>query len=187
MIIEDGTGTGKTLKVSETNRGQVDAVIQTEEHFSNHHFGRAYNVLFDVTPAGADDVIFYMKNLSDKDIIIEGVWWSAASAEQVYYKLGDAGTTGGTSATISPGNLNAGSGKEANTTILSNTASAAVDITGLAGGTIVQKLWLISAESSIFNTEQDIILPKNQIFTIYCVNGSIVLRGTLAFHFNDNI
>ena len=99
--------------------------------------------------------------------MIEGVWWQTSAAEEVYYKLGDAGTAVKTNgADITPANLNAGSGKVADVTCYSNTADGAVDITGITGGTTVQKLWLTNTDSQSFNCDQDIIVPKNQVFSI---------------------
>lgn len=185
--IEDGGGTGRTVKVNSEGQMSTLSSIVTAEHEANHEHGLSFNALFAATPAGADDVIFYLKNTSDKDMVIEGVWWQTPSAEQVYYKLGDiVGTAGGASSeTITPANLNAGSGNIADVICLSRTADAAVDITGVSGGTTIQKLWLTSAATVNFNAEQDIIIPKNQVFTIYCVAGSVALRGTVVFYFID--
>lgn len=185
IIIEDGSGSGRSARVNGENRLLTSSVSASIEHHINHSEGNAFNAMFAVTPAGANDVIFYLKNQDEKDIVIEGVWWQTASAEQVYYKLGVTGTAGGgSSETIIPANLNAGSAKTADVICLSRTADAAVDITGTTGGTIIQKLWLTSAASVDFNANQDIIVPKNQTFTIFCVAGSIALRGTIVFNFH---
>ncbi len=186
MIIEDGSGTGRTAKIDGENRLHTESLSTTVERHANQVEGSAYNVLFAVTPAGADDMLFYLKNNSETDLVVEGIWWQAASAEQVYYNVGDTGTPGGASkADITPANLNAGSGKNADVTCISRTADAAVDIEGVSGGVTIQKLWLTSAATTIFNCEQDIVIPKNQTFTIYAVAGSIALRGTVAFHFHN--
>ena len=183
MQILDGTGSGKLAEVDGANRLRTLSTTVSAEHYANHTNGNAYSAVFAVNPAGADDVIFYLKNNSDLDIVIEGITWQTSAAEEVYYKLGDSGTAGGTSSTITPINLNSGSGNSAEATCLSETADAAVDITGLTGGSTIEKLWLTSAESAHFNLEQDVILTKNKIFTIYCVGGDTLLRGTVQFHY----
>jgi hypothetical protein len=187
MIIKDGTGKGYEAKVDSSNNLRTRSIMVSSEHFANHTKGNAYSALFAVNPAGADDVIFYMKNISDLDIVIEGVTWQTSAAEEVYYKLGDSGTPAGTSATIVPANLNSGSGNSAEVTCLSETADAAVDITGLTGGATIEKLWLTSAESKHFNLDQDVIVTKNKVFTIYCVGGDTLLRGTVIFHFAEAV
>lgn len=185
MQLLDGTGKGFLARVDAENNLRVRAITETKEHNANHEDGEAYHALFAVNPAGTDDVIFYMKNNSPTDIIIEGITWQTSAAEEVYYKLGDTGTTGGTSVTITPSNMNAGSGNSADVSCLSELADGAVDITGLTGGTTVEKLWLTSAMSTHFNLEEDIVLSSNQVFTIYCVGGDTNLRATVVFHFSD--
>ena len=186
MIIEDGTGSGSSAKVTRDNFLEVIATTSSLEHHINHHEGEAYNAMFAVDPAAGDDCIFYLKNTNDKDLVIESVWWQTSAAEEVYYKLGDTGTAVKTAgADITPSNLNAGSGKAADAICYSNTADGAVDITGIDDGVTIQKLWLTSAESALFNCDQDIIIPKNQTFTIYCVGGDTLLRGTVVFNFHE--
>lgn len=184
MFIEDPQ-TGNRAKVNSEQQLSVDCVAQTPKHHVNHDHGNSYNALFAVNPDGADDCIFYLKNNDDKDMVIESIWWQTSAAEEVYYKLGNTGTAVKTNgADITPANLNVGSGNIADVTCYSNTADGAVDITGLSGGTTVQKLWLTSAASTLFDCDQDIIVPKNQVFTIYCVGGDTNLRGTVVFWFH---
>ena len=187
MIIEGGTGNGFAAKVDSNNRLHVDAVSKSTEHYANHNKGVAYNAIFAVNPDGAGDCIFYLKNQDDKDLVIEGVWWQTSAAEEVYYKLNDIGTAVKTNgADITPANLNAGSGGVADVLCYSNVADGAVDITGLSAGITIQTLYLTSATSGYFNAEQDIIVPKNKTFSIYCVGGDTLLRGTVVFNFGES-
>jgi len=186
MIIEDGGGSGRSVTIDSEGRLNTRCVTTTAEHEANHDHGESYNAIFAVDPDGCDDCIFYIKNTEEKDMIIEGCWWQTSAAEEVYYKLGDTGTAIKTHGSdITPANLNAGSGNIADILCYSNTADGAVDITGLSGGTTIQKLWLTSAASGYINAEQDIIVPKNQTFSIYCVGGDTLLRGTLVFFFHE--
>ena len=186
FTIEDGTGNGYTAKVNSENQLTTLAITQSIEHHVNKQEGSAYHALFAVNPDGADDCIFYLKNTDEKIIIIEGVTWQTSAAEEVYYKIGETGTAVKTSGSdITPANLNAGSGKLASVLCYSNVSDGAVDITGLSGGSVVEKLWLTNTASSHFNLEQDIIIPKNQTFSIYCVGGDTLLRGTVVFNFHS--
>jgi len=174
-------------RVNNEGRALTSTVTVSAERHANQIEKEAYNALFAVNPAGADDCIFYLRNNSDDDLVIEGVWWQTSGAEEVYYKLGVTGTvilTAG--AAITPANLNAGSGNIADVTCYSNVADAAVDLTGIAGGITVQKLWLTSAKSELFNCDQDIIVRKNQTFAIYCVDGDTLLRGTVVFNMHES-
>jgi len=77
--------------------------------------------------------------------------------------------------------------KTADVLCYSNTADGAVDITGLSGGSTFQKIWLTAAsDTQMFNFEQDIIIPKNNVFTIYCVGGDTLIRGTVVFNFHTH-
>ena len=178
---------GYTAKINKD--GQLYTITQnaSTEHHVNHSKGEAYNALFAVNPDGAGDCIFYLKNNDNTDLIIEGVWWQTSAAEEVYYKLGDTGTAVKTNgADITPANLNAGSGNIADVTCYSNTSDGAVDITEISGGTTIQSLWLSDTKSVLFNCEQDIVVHKNQVFTIYCVGGDTNIRGTVIFNFHDS-
>lgn len=187
MFIEDGTGTGNRVRVDNENRLVTKTVSVSLEHHINEDEGKAYNALFAVNPDGDDDCIFYLKNNDNDNLIIEGVWLSVSGAEEVYYKIGEVGTAVKTNgADIIPANMNAGSGKTANVICYSNISDGAVDITGLSGGSIIQKLWLTSAsDTKFFNSETDIIIPKNKSFSIYCVGGDVLIRGTVVFVFHD--
>lgn len=185
MLIEDGAGSGYKAKVGTDNRLKTIALTRSVEHQANHADGQGYNVLFAGTPAGAGDCFFYMKNNSDTDIVIEGVTHMVASAESIYYNISDTGTLGGTSDATVPANLNAGSGNVADVTCETVIGDAAVDITGLSGGTKVQQYWLTTTQSTYINLDQDIIIPKNKTFTMWAVTGGVVVRGTVVFHFHD--
>lgn len=180
MIIEDGQGKGKTTGVTYENRLKVEAVTQTLEHHTNQEHGLAFQYPWQQTPTGAGDCFLYVKNLDDVDLVVEGFYLRAAGAEQVEVKLGDSGTpAGGTDRTLV--NCNAGSGKTADVTFQTGN-----DITGLSGGSVVERLYVPNGtESKYYNLEQDVIVPKNNVLTLYAVNGSIEVDGTFICHFHD--
>ncbi len=132
--------------------------------------------------------IFYLKNLDNDDLVIEGIWIQTSAAEEIYFKIGDQGTAIKTEgADITPVNLNSGAGATADVLCYSNTGDGAVDITGLSNGATFQKFWFTAAsDTKHLNFEQDVIITKNQTFTIYCVGGDTLLRGTLVFNFHPS-
>lgn len=179
MYIEDGAGSGRKAKVNGNQNLHTHATTTTVEHIVNHVDGEAYHLLFNQTPTGANDCFLYLKNNSDStDICVEGIWFRVASAEQILIKLGDAGTTSGGSA-ATPVNCNAGSGKVAD-----GTFETGNDITGLSGGSTVEKYWLANTATAHFNFEQDIIIPKNGVLTMYAVTGAVAVAGTIVFNFH---
>ena len=172
FIIEDGEGTGKTVGVSSENRIKSDCVTTSLEHHTNQSEGESYSLPISVSADDADDCIFYMKNTSDTDIIIEGLTFSGhtiTANDSIYFKLGDSGTRDSATDVI-PTNLNTGSGKTA-----SGDFETGVHLNDgtLTGGTEFERLLIIGTEKGAtnFNFPQDVILPKNGVFTIY-IGGS---------------
>lgn len=180
MQIEDGQGTGRTAGVNIENRLLCECVSASVEHHVNHHSGEAYQLLFSATPAGAGDCFLYVKNTSETDLVVEGFRLKLAASEYIDIVIGDTGTpVGGTD--ITPVNCNAGSGN-----VATGTFQHGNDITGLAGGSTVDRIYhLTSAGSETYNFEQDIIVPKNKVFTMYCQTGTTALAGVLIFNYHD--
>ena len=191
LIIEDGQGTGYSASVDDENRLRTLAITRSMEHESNQEHGDAYSIPFSQSPTAADDCIYYMKNTSDTDMVIEGVTIGATDtgvADSVYFKLGDSGTRG-TSTDLTPVNLNAGSGKSADGDF---EYGADIGTAGtLDGGTEFERLTVGNGAtadliSRDFNFPQDVILPKNGVFTIY-IGGSAggTYYITVNMHYHD--
>lgn len=179
MIIEDGKGNGKSVEINDENMMMVNAIAASPEHHINHTHGDAYTVRFSATPTGAGDCFFYIKNTSDKDMIIEGGALYCEADEYFDIKINDSGTpVGGTD--ITPVNLNSGSGN-----IATGTFQNGNDITGLSGGNVAYRIYHANTKSSVFiNFEMDIILKKNGVLTAYCQTGTTALAGhiDIAYH-----
>ena len=188
LIIEDGLGTGKSASVDDENRLRTLAITMSMEHESNQAHGDAYNVIFSAKPSEADACIFYMKNTDDKDMVVKGLTLGATDPtanETVEFKIGDSGTRDSATA-LTPTNLNAGSGKAATGTFESGVKLNAGTLTG---GTIFERIVLAGATdriSSLWNFNQDVILPKNGVLTIY-ISGSFsgTYYGTVNIHYHD--
>jgi len=180
MIITGGTGNGYAAKVTAENRLETIAITASNEHHANHDHGTAFNMLFDQAPTAGDDCIIFIQNTDDVDMCIEGVWLSVSGACEVYGQLGDTGTRNAATGVI-PANLNAGSGNTAD-----GTFEVGADLDGgaatLAGGVEFQRyVFRAATDSSMWNFEQDIIVPKNATFTFWCsaivtITGAIVLN-----------
>jgi len=174
--IKDGQGRGFLAGVTSENRLKISGVAQAQGYYANAENTEAYHLVFSQTPTDAADCFLYMKNSSDTDIVVEGIWFRVASAEAVSVKLGDTGTASGTTAT--PVNCNAGSANEA-----SGTFKTGNDITGLSGGTVVEKYWLTSTASLFLSFAQGIVLPKNATLTLWATTGAVAVAGTVVFNY----
>lgn len=84
--------------------------------------------------------------------------------------------------TISPTNLNLSSGNSAQGVFLKGS-----NITGISGGEILQKIWVVSNGTKSYNFNQDIIVPKNRVLTIYSRSSVGELDITLSFNYHPTI
>lgn len=186
MLIEDGTGSGFTVKVDAENRLRAYSVIETEALHVNEEEGQAYEMLALVTPDSVNpsvDIIetcfFYLKNSSDTDMVLSEFRIWVESNEYINLYLNQSGTpvNGNTN---TPTNMNAGSGNLASGTFLTGT-----NITGMDGGTLIDR-FRIPADNADhnFSWPSSIIIPKNNIITLITTTGGIPLEVSLSFYYH---
>ena len=113
-------------------------------------------------------------------MIISSVKLYAATDEIFTVKGGDAGTpVGGAAAT--PVNRKVGCGNAAEATV-----EAGNDITGLSGGKDLETVFVKGGERSFkVRWLSGIVLAKNQVLSLYVVNGAIAVRATVSLLFLD--
>ena len=178
-IIEDGAGTGIKAAVTSEKRLKTDTISQSPEHHANIEEGEAYHIVFQQTPAAANNCFLYIKNTHTLNIIIEGIWLRTNGNERITIKFNSTGTPSGTTAI--PSNCKTDSGNEAIGTFITGNA-----ITGLSGGTIIDRLYVESSEKSEnYNFETDLIIGPNGVFTAYAEVGSIEIDGTLVMYYHE--
>jgi hypothetical protein len=181
MNLHDGQ-TGNTVKIDGDNRLHVDSISKSVEHEANHSNGISYSVSFAATPSAEGDCFFYMKNTAETDMIIEGIGFYMAADQYFDIKMGDLGTPSG-GASITPVNLNGGSGKSA-----IGLFQQGVDITGLSGGGVAYRIYHASSTGTVYtNFEQDIILPKNSTFSLYIQTGGVPLAGFIDMFYHREV
>lgn len=172
LMISDGKGRGYSAAVTEGNKLLTTGITATPEHHANHEGGNSFSVLFTATPAGAADCFLYVKNESVLDMIIEGMSIKLAANEYVDVKINDSGDPVGGS-DITPVNLNSGSALSA-----IGVFQSGADITGLSGGGTAYRIYHASSlETKNINFEQDIILKKNGVFSLYAQTGTTEISG----------
>ncbi len=176
MIIRD-PGTSRGMGVNSEGYGNVASVMRPLQHHANVSCGHAYSAIIDLTPTGAGDCFFYIKNTDVLNLVMRSISLYSASAESIQVKLGDTGTVGGTHATLTPVSRNAGSGKTADAT-----CESGVDITGLSGGDIVDVIQCTNSYNKI-RWDSSLVVPKNSILSLYAVTGAVALKAVLSFLF----
>jgi len=179
VSIVDGTGKGKSLLIDENNYAHVFSVGSPIDQHINMELGTVYACVVSVTPAGAGNCFFYLKNDSILPMHLSNLRVRAVgAAEGIQIKLKDTGTPAAGIA-VTPVNKNTSIGSLAECTTEYGT-----NITGLSGGSIVDLLWVdASALTFKFEWASDIIIAKNDIVSFYAVTGSIPLIVTATIYF----
>ena len=177
--IKDGTGGKYVAKVDNENRLLVSATTHSENHHVNDLDEEAYLFFTTVTPTATGDTFAYLKNTSNKDLIIN--WyriWSGTSAEAIDIYIGKTGTPTGTTAMV-PVNMNITSKNEAEGLFYEG-----VDITGLSGGQEMDRLRLSGDGKDVLDSYPGhIIIQKGGVLTLQALTGGIALEVTLSFYY----
>ncbi len=179
MEIRDAS-TNKSMEVTSEGRAKVLALSVPLGHHINHDHGDAYTINVSVTPTGAGDCFFYMKNLSETDIIIEKICLYVAADDIISLNISDTGTpVGGTD--VTPVNCHAQEGRQAE-----GTFQYGVDITGLSGGKLLHRFFFNGGDTSKeFNFNNNIILPKNSTLTLWATTGNAVVMFTIPIFYHE--
>jgi len=189
MLLEDGTGSGRTARITIENRVATDSISIGMPHHVNQYHGLSFSLFINETPSGADPSIdtsvgcfFYFKNTSDIEISILTTKAWVESNEYIDLYINDSGTPIGGN-TVTPINMNLGSGKTASGTFLSGT-----NITGLTKGVFLNRLRIPADNEEHFsNFISHLLLPKNTILTGYGGSGGIPIEFRIEFYYHGPI
>ncbi len=183
LIIEDGKGTGKSVGVSDGNELLTHGVSVSEEHSANMDRGKAFSWIFSEDADANDDCIFYLKNIGDINLVLEGMMLYVSGAAEVYIETGNEGTTAaGTD--ITGNNLNAGSGNKVTNTITAKKDGDLQAGATLASGNEIERYIFTGASSTTnYNFPADIVIPPQNTFTIWCSPAAVTVRATLVGYF----
>ena len=181
--IENGTGNGAFgAAVDSNNNLHTLATTVSENHQINRREGLSFFVYSDITPTAAGDVFMYIKNDSpSKELVIDWyrVWTAAGSPEAMDVFVNDVGTPAGTTA-LAAVNRNLKSGNAADATMFEG-----VDITGLSGGSLFDRIRIAGGSDVVDEFRGAIILGQNDVITFRAVNGAIPIELTIAFYFEE--
>ena len=173
---------GQPQAVDDEGRAHTFCITVSEEHHSNKNHESAYTWQFSDDPDAADDCIFYLKNNDDRLLVLEGMDIQTSAACGVYIKKGGTGTTAA-GTTITGTNMNAGSGNTADVTSLHD---GDIEAGGSFSGAVETNRWTYAAAKDTHNLNfpLDIIIPKNQVFTLWVDTIAIVVAGTVYGYFH---
>ena len=189
MLLEDGTGSGRSAKVTEENKLAVDATTLTEITHVNIDHGDAYTVFLESTPTYEDPssetgelCVFYLKNLSDHNLIISqiGVW--SESNRYIEPTVNPDGSPVDT-LVLTPTNMNLASGNTASGDFYTGNS-----INGVSGGTRISRFRIPANNATNFSSlDSRIVIPKNNIFAIYVSEPDVAIEVTLNFYYHNGV
>ena len=165
MQIESGSN-GNVAEVDDESRLLAFAVVQTEDRHANIE-GRYWTVFVSVTPTGANDNFFYLKNDGTSNLKITDIRASSTVATRLLYKHVSGAAVGGTP--IVPVSRLLGSAAAPNATI-----QQGVDITGLVdqGDPLFFEECDVPNRRENLKTTSNIMIPQGQAVAFERVAGT---------------
>ena len=173
-----GTGNNRAVDVNDFGKLKTVSVAIEPEYCNNLTFGSAFQLQSTVTPSPSADFL-YIKNESDYSLILENIFISCDSREDIWIYRNPSGTPTDTT-NITPVNTNFGSSKQANGTFVYGE-----DIGGLSGGTLFNTLPCYADTNNAFKFRNWIIMPKNSTISFNARNGNIELDISIPFFFME--
>jgi hypothetical protein len=171
--IIDGAGKGYGAKVDSLNRLNTFSITEAEARFLSKS-SKVWSAYFSLTPTGANDYFFYIKNTGADKLLITNFRVSSTAVTRLTYEKVTGTAAGGT--TLTPTNRDFASSNSPAATIESG-----VDITGLTTGGIVLYTELDTA-GKLFHTHSDsgLILAQGQAFAIKRTAATGAVTGTVT-------
>jgi hypothetical protein len=178
MIIEDGTGDGKSAQVDSKKRLRTLAATETLALHVNQESGKVWGAHFDsIDPTGVADYIFYFKNTGNFDLHITDFRLSQTGSTNSEYILQAVSGTPVNGTTIVPVSHTVGS-----TSAPTATIEQGVDITGL---TPDGNLYYIDAPVPNTNYHlliaSHVIIPKGKAVALLANDASAVTTCVVSF------
>lgn len=176
--IIDGTGTGYKAKVTSGNQLSVLAATIELRHHVAHTHNKAFCMVSQTTPTGANSAVVYVKNNDPVDLNIWSLHLRCAAAEcvELWQVTGTAVGTANTSV-----NAVVGSGIIATATALDGNS-----ITGLTKVKLLKRYYVEAAKQTLpIHIGTAIILPEGTAVALYAVTGTALLDTCLSFDFHS--
>lgn len=181
--IRDGKGTGSLLQVDSKNRMRTYSVVEDEATYINRVEKQMYSASAGAVKADtAGNYVVYLKNTSEKDLIITSINHRCIEAPGTLSAyIGVTGTPGGTLTDMVPTNRNGGTNNEAECDLKVGT-----NITGLSGGALVGAVYGKEDDNFVLlHPDGEFILPQNSAIALASDNNTTTHIGGFAIYFRD--
>lgn len=179
MKIQDGRGRGLWASVSAAFRLNVSAKSNPRTFYISRDDGRSYSLNSVVTSAVAGNIVAYLKNTSStRNLYVKQIHGSSLNAAMFKAWI-VTGTSSGT--TITPTNLNLGSGLAAEAT-----AAGDAVVTNLTLGNLVETTRVSASSHDAMELEDALILtPDTAIGVEYDTGTSGPCEINITFHYEE--
>ncbi len=176
-IIQDGTGTGNTLKVNEENKLESNAIIRPLDQHINSVHQKMWSLPFDaIDPVGADDYFIYIENtgienLRSTDVRLRS---TVIGTVEIHRVSGTASYAADTD--ITPVSRFLGSAKSPTAILKTDT-----NTTGLANEGILFYIRLDTADKDEhLRTSSNLIIPPGQKLALLWDTSTGALSGIVS-------
>jgi len=184
--VNDANGT--PVIVTPGGKARTYTITESEEHHANESDGLAFTWQFSDDADANDDCIFYIKNTDSLELMLEGIDLYVTSDAEVYLKVGGTGTTAAGTA-VTGTNLNPGkSGNDADVTAIHDgDIEAGGSFTGAIECNRYKYTEGTTYDTHHINFPMDIVITKNQVFSIWCSAAGVVIIATLYGYFHAEL
>lgn len=181
MRIEDGKGKNGAASVSSVQRLNVSAKTRDRMFYASRDEQQSFNTIMPSYSATAGEYVFYIKNTSStKNMFIHSIEYH--SVENVHWKVFQVTGTAAGGTTLTPSNLNLGSGRTAEVTAMGGGAT----ITGLVIGNQIGTHRTSAFGEAGMDFGQGLILAPNTAIVVEYDTGTTGLcEIDCIYHFED--
>ena len=170
-----GGGNNRIAEVNDEGRLRVNSVTLEPEYCANVS-GYSFQLQLTTTPSPSADFL-YIKNLSNEPLILENMFVTCDTREDIWIYRNPTGIpTGGNS--TQPINSNFGSSKQADGSFIYGS-----DLGGLTSGSLFNTLPCYGNTNNAFSFRNWIILPKNSTISFNARNGNIELDMSIPLFY----
>lgn len=178
MQIEDARGTSEGLQVNAEGEALTRADSESRQFHINSRNGKVWSLPWEnITNAGANDYVFYIKNTGSANLVLATVQLASDTITQVEVQA-VTGTAGGSPTDITPVSRQVGNTVSPSATIVQDP-----DITGLTtAGTI--KYMQLNVANQLYELEigSGIIIPKGQAVAILIEVTTCLTTGLVTLY-----
>lgn len=172
-----GPGNNRGAEVNDLGKLRTSSTSTPPEYGINLNNGLSFYLQLNTTPLSGGEVFAYIKNTYDDPMILENMYVTADTDEEIYIYRNPSGTpTGGNS--LTPSNSNFGSSIAAE-----GIFQYGESIGGLSTNELYNTLPVFANTNNVYTFRNWIVLPRNATICFAAINGGISLDISIPFFY----